>query len=181
MAIAGALLVPNLVWQAGHDWTSVHFFLHPPTSATDESRPQYVADLLLLTNPLAVPVAVAGIVALARDRALRPLGFVTVATICAYLVLGGKSYYAGPVLLFALAAGAVPFDRCVTRRRLWRLGIPFALLLVVLLPIGLPVLPAAHRRSPRRRSPRAATTRTRSAGPGSPATSGARRAAPTSS
>src|SRR5438270_5617281 len=61
------LLIPNLVWEAAHGWTSVHFFSHPSPSATQESRPQYVANLLLLTHPVAVPVAVAGIVSLVRE------------------------------------------------------------------------------------------------------------------
>jgi hypothetical protein len=141
VAIAVVLLLPNLVWEAGHGWTSLHFFLHPPPSATDESRPQYLADLLLLTHLVAVPVAVAGILALVRDRALRPLGWTVIGTVVAYLVLGGKSYYALPVVLFALAVGAVPFDRWATRRRLRWVGAGFVTLLVVLLPIGLPVLP----------------------------------------
>jgi len=41
-AIALALFVPNLIWQAQHDWASIRFFLHPGASATDESRPQLV-------------------------------------------------------------------------------------------------------------------------------------------
>jgi hypothetical protein len=88
-----------------------------------------------------VPVAVAGILALVRDRALRPLGWTVIGTVVAYLVLGGKSYYALPVVLFALAVGAVPFDRWATRSRLQWVGAGFVTLLVVLLPIGLPVLP----------------------------------------
>jgi hypothetical protein len=140
VAIAVVLLLPNLVWEAGHNWTSVHFFLHPPPSATDESRPQYLVNLLLLTHLLAVPVAVAGVLALVRDRSLRPLGWTVIGTVVAYLVLGGKSYYALPVVLFALAVGAVPFDRRVTRR--WRQWVgAWFVTLVVLLPIGLPVLP----------------------------------------
>jgi 4-amino-4-deoxy-L-arabinose transferase-like glycosyltransferase len=141
VATAGLLLVPNLIWQAEHDWTSVHWFLNPPSSATDESRPQYVANLLLLTHVVAVPVAVAGALMLLRSRALRPLGFAVVATPLAYLLLGGKSYYALPVVLFALAAGAAPFERWATRRRLQRVGAAFAGLLTLLLPIGVPVLP----------------------------------------
>jgi hypothetical protein len=141
VAIAIALLIPNLIWQAEHSWTSVHWFLNPPPSATDESRPQYIVDLLLLTHLVAVPVAVAGILALVRDRALRPLGWTVIGTVVAYLILGGKSYYALPVVLFALAVGAVPFDRWATRRRLRWVGAGFVTLLVVLLPIGLPVLP----------------------------------------
>lgn len=141
VAIAGVLLVPNLVWEAGHGWTSVHWFLNPPSSATDESRPQYVLDVILLTHPVAFPVAVAGVVALVRDRALRPLGWTVVGTVVAYLALGGKSYYALPVVLFALAAGAVPFARWATGRRLATAAAAFVVLDVALLPIGLPVLP----------------------------------------
>ena len=141
VAIAVALLIPNLIWQAEHGWTSVGWFLNPPSSATDESRPLYVVNLFLLTHLVAVPVAVAGIVALVRDRALRPLGWTVIGTVVVYLVVGGKSYYALPVVLFALAAGAVPFDRWATRWRLRWVGAAFVTLLVVLLPIGLPVLP----------------------------------------
>ena len=90
VATAVALLVPNLIWQAGHGWTSVHFFLHPPPSATDESRPQYLVDLLLLTYLMAVPVAVAGALALVRGRALRPLGWTVIGTVVAYLVLAAS-------------------------------------------------------------------------------------------
>lgn len=139
--IAGLLLVPNLVWEAGHGWVSIHWFLHPPSSATDESRAQYVANLVLLTGLVTVPVAAAGIRTLARDRLTRPLGW-TVATVpVVYFALGGKSYYALPVLLFALAAGAVPAERWLTPRRRRRAGLAFAAMLVMLLPIGLPVLP----------------------------------------
>jgi 4-amino-4-deoxy-L-arabinose transferase-like glycosyltransferase len=56
--VAAALVVPNLAWQAQHGWVSLHWFLDPPASATDESRSLYIANVLLLTHPLAVPVAV---------------------------------------------------------------------------------------------------------------------------
>jgi 4-amino-4-deoxy-L-arabinose transferase-like glycosyltransferase len=141
LGITLAFVVPNLVWQARHDWVSVHWFLNPPSSATDESRPEYIANVLLLTHLVAVPVAVAGVVALVRARELRPLALSVIGTVVAYFVLGGKSYYALPVVLFALAVGAIPFDRWATRRRLQWVGSAFVVFLVVLLPIGLPVLP----------------------------------------
>jgi hypothetical protein len=56
-------------------------------------------------------------------------------------VLGGKSYYALPVLLFALAAGAIPLDRWATRRRLLPAGAVFVAIGLVSLPIALPALP----------------------------------------
>jgi 4-amino-4-deoxy-L-arabinose transferase-like glycosyltransferase len=141
VGVAALLLVPNIVWEAGHGWASVHWFLNPPASATDESRPQYIANVILLTHVVALPVAAAGVVSLYRTRLTRPLAATVVATVVVYFVFGGKSYYALPAVLFALAAGAVAFDRWATRRRLRVVGTAFVVLLVVLLPIGLPVLP----------------------------------------
>jgi hypothetical protein len=140
VAIAVVLMVPNLLWEARHDWTSVHFFLNPPPSGSDETRPQFVANLLLVMG-VAVPVAIAGVVSLVRDRALRPLGWTVVGTVLAYLVLGGKSYYALPVVVFALAAGSIPLDRWLTPSRLWIAVVAFAVVDLVALPILLPVLP----------------------------------------
>lgn len=140
MAIAAVLLVPNLVWEAGHGWTSVHWFLNPPPSGSDETRPQFIVNVILLAA-VALPVAAAGVVSLLRDRALRPLGWTVVGTVAAYFVLGGKSYYALPVLLFALAAGANRLDRWATHRRLVVATAVFAAVGLVVLPITLPVLP----------------------------------------
>jgi len=140
VAIASVLLVPNLVWEAGHSWTSVHWFLNPPPSGSDETRPQFIVNLIVLTA-VAFPVAVAGVVSLVRDRALRPLGWTVVGTVVAYFVLGGKSYYALPVVAFALAAGAVPLDRWATRRRVRVAGAAFVVVGLLVLPLTLPVLP----------------------------------------
>jgi hypothetical protein len=138
--IAAVLLVPNLVWEAGHGWTSVHFFVNPPPSGSDETRPQFIGNLILLLV-VALPVAVAGVVSLVRNRMVRPLGWTVVGTVVAYFVLGGKSYYTLPVVLFALAAGAIPLDRWATRRRLWVVGVAFVAIDLLAMPLLLPVLP----------------------------------------
>ena len=142
VVIATALVIPNLIWQAGHGWVSVHWFLNPPASASDETRPQFLVDVILLAG-VAIPVAVAGVVSLVRDRALRPLGWTVVGTAAAYFVLGGKSYYALPAMVFALAAGAIPLDRWIARRphRLLKASVAFAATGLLILPILLPVLP----------------------------------------
>jgi 4-amino-4-deoxy-L-arabinose transferase-like glycosyltransferase len=140
VVIAAALLAPNLVWEAGHGWVSVHWFLNPPPSGSDETRPQFIVNVLLLAL-VAFPVIVAGVRSLIRDRALRPLGWTVVGTVVAYFVLGGKSYYALPVLVFALAAGSIALDRWATRRRLQVAGAVFAATGLLVLPITLPVLP----------------------------------------
>ena len=141
VAIAAVLLVPNLVWEAQHGWVSVHWFLHPPGSATDETRPQFIGNTLLLVAIVGIPVVVAGIVRLHRQRAARPLAWTVVGSVVAYFVLGGKSYYAAPEVLSGLAAGAVPFEAWATRRRLWVAGAAYATVVLVALPIAVPILP----------------------------------------
>ena len=143
--VAGALMAPNLIWEAGHGWISVHWFLHQPASATGETRLQYINNLLQQLNYGVVVVAVLGAVMLLRDSRLRPLGLTVVGVPVAYFLLGGKSYYAGPVVLFALAAGTVPLARWATRR--WRRAAVGVLLtgcavsVAFWLPATLPVLP----------------------------------------
>ena len=141
-AIAAVLLVPNVVWEAGHGWASVHWFLDPAASATDESRPVFIVNVILLAG-VAAPVAWAGVTSLIRDRALRPLGWTVVGAVVAYLVLGGKSYYALPVIVFAFAAGAPALDRWIARRprRLLKASVAFAGVGLLILPLALPVLP----------------------------------------
>jgi len=124
----------------------VHFFLHQPWSASGETRLQYINDLVQQLNYGVVVVAVLGAVMLWRDRRLRPLGLTVVGVPVVWFLLGGKSYYAGPVVLFALAAGAVPLARWATGRR-WRLaavavlGAGCAVTIAFGLPWQLPVLP----------------------------------------
>jgi hypothetical protein len=78
---------------------------------------------------------------------LRPIGAAVAAVPVAYFVLDGKSYYAMPVVFFALAAGAVPTTRWLTRRRFIAFAVAYAAVFVVALPQVLPVypLPAAIR------------------------------------
>jgi len=145
LVVALALMVPNLLWEAGHGWISVHFFLHPPPSASAETRLQYVNNLLAQLNYDVVVVALLGAVMLLRERRLRPLGITVIGVPVAYFLLNGKSYYAGPVVLFALAAGAVPLARWATRG--WRLAlvgilaVGWVVTLYFMLPTNLPVLP----------------------------------------
>ena len=61
----------------------------------------------------------------------------------AYFLLGGKAYYALSAVLFAVAAGVVPFERWATRRRLLAAAVAlgYVIMVAVSLPATLPVLP----------------------------------------
>lgn len=139
---AAAILIPNVLWQAHHDWASVRWFAAPPASASDETRVEYALNLLLLVNLVALPVAVLGVRAL-WCRSLRPLALAVAGSVVFYFAAGGKSYYAMPAVLFAVAAGAPLLERRASRRLLVAASAGFAAITFALVPIALPLLPVA--------------------------------------
>jgi 4-amino-4-deoxy-L-arabinose transferase-like glycosyltransferase len=144
--VATVMVVPNLIWQIGHDWSSVDFILHPPPSASDESRPEFVGNLLLLTGPAILILALTGAVRLWRSPRRRPLALAAAFVVAIFFVTGGKSYYAVPAVVALVPAGAITAERLAGR---WRRWIPAALTAtaVVYLLGGLPqVLPVRGER-----------------------------------
>ena len=116
LAIALLLLLPNLVWQVQHRWPSVHFFASQNAkTASDTSRPAYLAEQLLFLGSTAV-LAAAGVVWMWR-RGLRTLALIPVLVTVGFLLERGRSYYPLPADALAVAAGAVAVERWLTRGR----------------------------------------------------------------
>ena len=135
-------MVPNLVWQMSHDWASVDFIVHPPPSASDETRPEFLLNLFLLTGPAAAVLAIAGFRRLWRSPSYRALAIASAFVPLAFFVTGGKSYYVIPVLIALIPAGAVTVERSVAAGRRWVLPALAVLafgFLVPALPLLLPV------------------------------------------
>jgi hypothetical protein len=142
MGIALLLAAPNLWWQVTHGWASVDFFRSQNADTRADNPPLiFVRDFVLLGNPLAFPIVVAGLVFLARRPRWRPAAVAAVFPVVGFLVLGGKGYYAAPALLMLLPAGMVCVERALARRRWALVLVPVALVaaIVPLLPIGIPV------------------------------------------
>lgn len=140
-AVALALLAPNLAWQAGHGWISLDYTLSH-RGHTDGPVAFWVQQLLL-AGPLFVVPCIAGLLALRGDARFALLPYVALAVELIFFVLGGKSYYVGPVLPLAYAAGAFWLDARL-RSRVWTFAATAAAvaLTLLLLPIGVPILPA---------------------------------------
>ena len=93
------------------------------------------------------PLAIAGLFALLASDVLRPwraLGALVVAVTAAFLMGGAKDYYLAPLHGLLVAAGAVDLERRIGDRR-GRLLVPLAGLVMavlglVVLPVGAPVL-----------------------------------------
>lgn len=110
LAIAVALLVPNLVWQAQHGWPSLRFFpSQNAQTASDTSRPAFLAEQLLFLGATSI-LAVAGVVWLWR-RGLRALALVPIIVTAIFLVESGRAYYPLPADALPVAAGAIAVDR----------------------------------------------------------------------
>ncbi len=147
--VACALLLPYIAWQVGHDWATLAFwrnYHHGQDTAT------FLIQVVLLMQPLALPLWAAGLWYLLRDPAgapYRTLGWAFLILFALFLLGHAKSYFLVPAFPPLLAAGAVALERRARlqrRRRRSALLVPLtvvALVLggVVLAPVVAPILP----------------------------------------
>jgi 4-amino-4-deoxy-L-arabinose transferase-like glycosyltransferase len=145
--IAALVISPNVLWQLRHGWPSLEFYQQAQKiKNVDTPALRVLASQTLVAGPSALPLAVAGVATLLRDRsrtASLALGGAFVALLAA-LMLSHSSrferligYY--PILF---AAGAVALERFTQRHRTWLR--PMALGVVplgaaALAPISLPL------------------------------------------
>ncbi|MEV0155642.1 glycosyltransferase family 39 protein [Micromonospora sp. NPDC050686] len=110
-AVAALLAAPYLAWQAGHGFPQLG--VASSIAGGDSSYSGRLEGLLLhlvIISPYAVPIWIAGLVALLRRpgwRAYRALGWAWLVVFALVVVGGGKGYYDAPLLLVLTAAGAV--------------------------------------------------------------------------
>src|SRR5207302_3434564 len=139
--LALLLLTPNLIWQVGHGWDSVAYTLHHRGST--DGPVFYWVQQLLLAGPQLLPIVVMGIVWLWRREQFRTAAVTIVAVELFFFAAGGKAYYPAPIYPLAYAAGSIWFVEALRRRWVQRLSVAAAVVVtLVLLPIGLPILPA---------------------------------------
>jgi 4-amino-4-deoxy-L-arabinose transferase-like glycosyltransferase len=151
--IAFVVFAPHLLWQLQHDWPTLEFVRRASEEKMVPKSPlAFVAEQLLVTNPLMVPLWIAGLVfyfRLEAGRRYRALGWIWV-VVFALLIASGTSRanYLGPAYIALLAAGAVVFERAA-QRRAWRwlpatAAAAFSLTAAVMAPIAFEVLPPAR-------------------------------------
>jgi len=142
-AIAAALVLPHLVWQARHGWPTLEFLANARREKMlAQSALGFLGEQVLVLNPLAAPLWIAGLVSLWRRDGGRHRALVLAyLTIFALMILGaGKAYYLTPFYPLLFAAGAVAVLR--SGRRAVAYGITAAVVIVglALAPLAKPVL-----------------------------------------
>lgn len=153
-----ALIAPNVVWQAVHGWPFVQVVAgdfahrHPFNTGLQleyrnfmQNAAAFCLEQLVYTNPLSVPIWLAGLGAFGFSRQFRDLRFIAIAYV-ALLVLAiwleGKGYYIIGVYAVLLSAGAVIVERAVARTSLRAAAVAvFLIFTLPFVPLSLPVLP----------------------------------------
>jgi 4-amino-4-deoxy-L-arabinose transferase-like glycosyltransferase len=147
LVIAAALFAPNVAWQIANAFPSLTYVRnHSADIANSGGILTFIADFILYTGPLILPLWIAGLVFLFRHQRLRPMGVLTAVAILV-LLPEGKAYYPAPTIPLVLAAGCVAVGGIVSstrRRRVTALVVGGGFIqLAVLLPVILPVVPTS--------------------------------------
>jgi len=141
LGLAVLLLLPNLAWQAGHNWDSIAYTLNH--HGNTDGPVFYWVQQLLIAGPQLLPIVVGGVFWLWRDERFQAAAVAVIAVELLFFLAGGKAYYPAPIYPLAYAAGSIWFVDAIRLRWVRRLAVAGAVAVtLVLLPIGLPVLPA---------------------------------------
>ncbi len=143
VAIAAAIVAPTLVWQAQHGWPQLAVLQNAAVDKNVVVGPlAFYLQQILMMNPLAAPIWLAGLWALLASPAFRSLrwyGLAYVLLSVAYLALGAKVYYLAPIYPVLFAAGASALEARFGRFRWATIAYP-----VLLLVGGLAIAPEAY-------------------------------------
>jgi len=148
-ALAVLIFLPNVWWEYRHDWATLELLRNvAATGKNVELSPlEFVAQQLLITHPLTLPVWLAGLFFLLFDREgrrHRPHGVAYLTVLALMILLKGKSYYLAPAYPVLFAAGGASFERLLAGGRVRWLRVVYPLLLLAggaaTAPMALPVL-----------------------------------------
>jgi len=114
VAISVLLFLPNLVWQAKHDFISLDFLRHLHERDVRQGRNKgfLVGQILLCVNVVTVPLAGRGLWFLSAKEQGKRYAVVAWAAILTFLlfwVAKARFYYTAPIYPVLLAAGSVAF------------------------------------------------------------------------
>lgn len=127
VAIALLIFLPNLLWLIRHDFVSYRFLQHIHARDVGEGRAEgFLRDQFLFNvNLFAVPVWIAGLIAVLRSPRYRMLAFMFLVPIAIFYFAKGRFYYTMGVYPMMVAIGAATCERWLQARPKWaRIAIP---------------------------------------------------------
>jgi 4-amino-4-deoxy-L-arabinose transferase-like glycosyltransferase len=114
-ALAIAIFLPNLIWQARHGFISLHFLTYIHARDVGEGRANgfVLGQFALCTNLFAAPLWIAGLWYFLRDRRYRLLAWMYIIPLALLVVGKGRAYYLAAAYPMLMAMGAVAGERWV--------------------------------------------------------------------
>lgn len=128
LGIALLLFLPNVLWQAAHDFPTLEDLRNVRASGKNVvlAPPAFLGQQLMIMHPLLAPLWIGGLASLlvGRLRAWRVLGWTYVLVLALFVAMHGKDYYVAPAYPMLFAAGAVALEARLdrlswARRRAW--------------------------------------------------------------
>jgi len=142
-AIAGAMVVPTLIWQAANGWPFLEIIGNHAQGDIVGGPVRFAIGQVLALNPLLAPLWIAGLVGPLLSDRLKPFRFLAIAFAGAAaidLLTHGKDYYLFAAYPTLFALGAVLCSRLPSwAGGLWMAAATANFLLVA--PVVLPLLP----------------------------------------
>ena len=149
--IAFLLFLPFVIWNVQHDFAHLEFMRNAVQNKYGGiSRADFLQGVVLLMNPVTLPVWLAGFYYYflsANGKPYRVLGLIFLVTLLILLINGhSKSEYLASAFPLLLAGGGVMIEQLATRAAGHWLPVAITILLVLtlaLVPMAVPLLPPA--------------------------------------
>ena len=119
-AVTLALLIfsPNILWLIRHDFVSYHFLqsIHARDVANGRAAGYWTMQLLLDSNPFAIPLCLVGLIAFFREDRYRMLAWMFIVPVLVFWLNKGRFYYVAEAYPVLLAMGAAVAERWLPGR-----------------------------------------------------------------
>jgi hypothetical protein len=118
VAVALVIFSPNILWLIRHDFVSYHFLqsIHARDMGEGRAAGFWTMQLLLDSNPFAIPLCLLGLISFFRDSRYRMLAWMYVVPVLVFWLNKGRFYYVAEAYPALLAMGAVVAERWLTVR-----------------------------------------------------------------
>lgn len=146
--IAVLIFLPNLIWQARHDFIYLDFVRHIHARDVELGRARGFLPGQVKLTLFGLPLAIAGLWFCLRSARYRMIAWMYLAPLALFIIAKGRDYYLGGAYPMLYAAGAVWFEEWLAslsprpaRALRWSVGVALVADAVITAAFTLPIAP----------------------------------------